>query len=405
MDDLISVIVPIYRVEAYLKECIESIINQTYTNLEIILVNDGSDDNCPKICDEYAKVDSRIKVIHKENGGADEARKVAILQAKGKYIGYVDSDDWIDPTMYEKLIGYAKEYDVSVVECGIIDFWGEKETKRLAYFDEGCYKDEKFDTIIGSKLIYSDKFFLYGISPYLWNKLFLKEAIMEFQLLPEPSDHIVDDIMVIFPTIAKARSVYITKELFYHYRVRENSLKRRIQVDAFDKIRNGYPEWKTRFNDVYKKYGLENQLHYFLMYIMLLKCVYVFDNAKSDEYLRAFGEINKNDKIILYGAGQCGINMENYIRNTEDNNLVCWVDKNYELLQKFYNVENPEKILNLEFDYIVISIMTEQAVNSVKKDLEILGVPNEKILWVRDEYIKDPLKLLKLIKTDGTPFI
>ena len=93
--DLISVIVPIYRIDRYVGLCIESLINQTYKNLEIILVDDGSPDRCPEICDLYAKKDSRIKVIHKENGGLVSARKAGIMTATGKYVGYVDGDDWV----------------------------------------------------------------------------------------------------------------------------------------------------------------------------------------------------------------------------------------------------------------------------------------------------------------------
>lgn len=97
---LISVIVPIYKVEQYLDECVQSIRNQTYTNLEIILVDDGSPDNCPEMCDNYARQDSRIKVIHKKNGGLCSARNAAISIAKGDYIGFVDGEDYISDTMY-----------------------------------------------------------------------------------------------------------------------------------------------------------------------------------------------------------------------------------------------------------------------------------------------------------------
>ena len=105
----ISVIVPVYKVESYLEQCISSIIKQTYKNLEIILVNDGSPDNCGKLCDIYAKKDSRIKVIHKKNGGLSDARNVALDIATGDYIGFVDSDDWININMYEVLINEAKK--------------------------------------------------------------------------------------------------------------------------------------------------------------------------------------------------------------------------------------------------------------------------------------------------------
>ena len=113
----ISVIVPVYKVESYLEQCISSIIKQTYKNLEIILVNDGSPDNCGKLCDIYAKKDSRIKVIHKKNGGLSDARNVALDIATGDYIGFVDSDDWININMYEVLINEAKNEDADIVEC------------------------------------------------------------------------------------------------------------------------------------------------------------------------------------------------------------------------------------------------------------------------------------------------
>ena len=103
-NETISVIVPVYKVEPYLRECVDSIINQTYKNLEIILVDDGSPDNCGAICDEYAAKDSRVRVIHKENGGVSSARNAGIEAATGDYIGFVDSDDWIEPDMYENLL-------------------------------------------------------------------------------------------------------------------------------------------------------------------------------------------------------------------------------------------------------------------------------------------------------------
>ena len=134
----VSIIITCYNLAQYLPDLIESIENQTYKNLEIILVDDGSDDQCPQICDYYAHIDARIKVIHKKNGGLDSARKAGILAANGKYIGYVDGDDWIEPEMYEKLYGYAQQYDVDVVESGAIDLYINEEKKRVPYTDTLC---------------------------------------------------------------------------------------------------------------------------------------------------------------------------------------------------------------------------------------------------------------------------
>ena len=103
VEPLISVLVPIYKIDRYLGICIESLLNQTYKNLEIILVDDGSPDRCPEICDLYASKDERIKVIHKSNGGLVSARKAGLMAAKGEYIGYVDGDDWVGPGFYHSL--------------------------------------------------------------------------------------------------------------------------------------------------------------------------------------------------------------------------------------------------------------------------------------------------------------
>ncbi|MCM1286174.1 MAG: glycosyltransferase [Acetobacter sp.] len=119
MSELISVIVPIYKAEKYLDRCVESIVNQTYKNLEIILVDDGSPDNCPAICDKWAKKDDRIKVIHKQNGGELSARTAGITEATGTFIGFIDSDDWVDNDMYEYLYNLAVNNDAQVVCLGM----------------------------------------------------------------------------------------------------------------------------------------------------------------------------------------------------------------------------------------------------------------------------------------------
>ena len=114
---LISVIVPVYKVEQYLDKCVESIVNQTYRNLEIILVDDGSPDNCPAMCDGWAKRDYRIKVIHKANGGLSDARNAGIAVASGEFIGFVDSDDWVAPFFYERLISILIDNDCDISAC------------------------------------------------------------------------------------------------------------------------------------------------------------------------------------------------------------------------------------------------------------------------------------------------
>ena len=115
--DLISVIVPVYNVENYLKRCLDSIINQTYQNIEIILIDDGSTDNSGNLCEDYKKIDNRIKVVHKTNGGLSDARNTGIKKAKGKYITFVDSDDYVEYDYVEYLYNLIKKYDTNISFC------------------------------------------------------------------------------------------------------------------------------------------------------------------------------------------------------------------------------------------------------------------------------------------------
>lgn len=116
---MISIIVPVYKVEPFLRRCVDSLVNQTYHDLEIILVDDGSPDNCGKICDEYAATDSRIHVIHKQNGGLSSARNAGLEVARGEYIAFVDSDDWVEADTYAKLYELIQQYNADIAECAL----------------------------------------------------------------------------------------------------------------------------------------------------------------------------------------------------------------------------------------------------------------------------------------------
>lgn len=397
MEDVISVIVPIYRVEAYLEQCIQSIRDQTYKNLEIILVDDGSDDRCPQICDDYAQEDERVRVIHKKNGGLDSARKAGILAATGKYVGYVDGDDWIEPEMYEELLNCIYKHDVDIVESGVIDSYGNQEKKRTPYITEGCYKGRDFIQKVEPNLLYSGSFFEYGISAYLWSKLFLKEKILKYQMADDLTNVIHNDTMVALPCIAETKSVYVSHDCYYHYRVRINSLKRKHRQDEVANLFKCYPEFYNRFKGTKLYSEGDRQIKYYVMYWLLHRAPYVFDSSYSEDFLIPFGGLKKKDRIVLYGAGSVGIHLENYIRGVEGSSIVCWVDRNYNNLRDTLDVRDPKEIINYEFDYVVISILRESAVQSAKKDLVNLGVSREKILWIEQKYIGNPELLLSKV--------
>lgn len=395
----VSIIVPIFRVELYLRECIESLISQTLKDIEIILVDDGSDDGCAQICDQYAERDSRIKVVHKKNGGLDSARKAGIAIASGKYVGYVDGDDWIEPFMYERMVELAEKYQVSVVETGIIDSWDSVESKRHSYLQEGCYKAEIFKKQIEPYILYRGSFFQHGISPYLCTKIFLRKSISRWQNIDDILNKIHDDTMVSIPCIVEAKSIYISHECFYHYRVRTDSGKRAIRQDEVKNFMECYPLMFERFQGSLLGTQGDHQLNSYSMYWLLMKAPYVFVNQAEGRF-EAISQLKRNSRIVLYGAGAVGIHWKECFAKA-GMNVLCWMDKNYETLSATIDVCNPETISNYEFDYVVIAILRESTVESAKNDLLSWGVPKKKICWIDKQYTCSPELLLQKAVYEG----
>ena len=206
-NDLISVIVPVYNMEQYMERCVNSIINQTYHNLEIILVDDGSTDHSTAMCDEYALRDERIKVVHKPNGGLSDARNAGLAVVSGNYVGYVDSDDWIEPQMYEKMYAACVENNAQVAVCRYAKAYQDRIERggngRITAFDrEGILKVYLSDT---------DEYVVYNS---VWSKLFAREVV-EGVLFPVGKNS--EDIMYTTRAFCKLeRAVYID-ECLYNY--------------------------------------------------------------------------------------------------------------------------------------------------------------------------------------------
>lgn len=209
--ELISIIVPVYNVEQYLDDCLVSILNQTYKNLEIILIDDGSTDNSGKICDEYAKKDSRIIVFHKENGGVSSARNAGLRIAKGIYIGFVDPDDWIAEDMYEVLYLNAKKYDADVSVCKF------KIILNRNFSD----KNKKYDNnVVVLNVVQSMRYMLsddenYACGPC--NKLYKKVIVKNFNKKLKIAEDLLFNFNIFYNI--KNVTVFITQEkYFYFYR-------------------------------------------------------------------------------------------------------------------------------------------------------------------------------------------
>lgn len=204
---LISIIIPIYKVEPYLRRCVDSVLSQTYTDLEIILVDDGSPDNCGAICDEYAAKDPRIKVIHKQNGGLSDARNAGLDIMTGRYVGFVDSDDWIEPQMYERLMELMTQYDADMAFGGVADDVVENGTFRtVKTSDYGC-------TPFAEDNLSAMKRYFHG-SWAAWDKLYKTELFREIRY---PVGEINEDEAIVLQLLEQCQRVCYTNEVFYHY--------------------------------------------------------------------------------------------------------------------------------------------------------------------------------------------
>ena len=202
----ISVIIPVYKVEKYLKRCVESVVNQTYKNIEIILVNDGSPDKCGEICDKYARIDSRIKVIHKENGGLSSARNAGLDIASGDYIMFVDSDDWISEVSLEKLYDYIEaDYDIINFKFSFV----KENSKELIETHNNIKDSYKCDLIT-----YIDKLFSGELNFFIWNKLYKKNLFDEVRF-PEGRNY--EDLATIYKLYFNAKSIIVTDYTLYYY--------------------------------------------------------------------------------------------------------------------------------------------------------------------------------------------
>ncbi len=242
MGPLISVIIPVYKVEEYLDRCVSSVLNQTYKNLEMILVDDGSPDRCPELCDEWGKKDLRIKVIHKENGGLSDARNAGMKICTGELVAFLDSDDWIHPDFYQTLFDAMVEFNCDIAECDYIKTSGNKPENRLNYAEPlVCETDEAM------KLHIADKCF----KQVVWNKLYKKELLTaEFE-----KGKYNEDVFWTYQIIAGAKKlVHVHSEMLYYFQRSDSIMGETYSIKRLDGVEGEFLRCryiKNQYPDLY----------------------------------------------------------------------------------------------------------------------------------------------------------
>ena len=296
MTDLITVIVPVYKVEDYLHKCVDSILQQTYSNLEIILVDDGSPDTCGSICDEYEKMDSRIITIHQKNGGLSAARNTGLRMAKGTYVTFVDSDDWIEADMVELLYSTLIAHDTKM------SVLGHNEEKLLP--DKAWGIVQVLQTAEALAILLQDSY----IKSFVWGKLY---ALSIFDKENFPSGKIYEDVYIMHRLFIQCNSIAFLNECKYHYTQRSDSITGqvtlRLEIHMFYALH-------SRMQDLVSCYP---ELASTLFSRIVGRCCYIHKLAYSshgyrDQYLATKKDILDMRKFMLALAAKDTLLSKNF---------------------------------------------------------------------------------------------
>lgn len=299
MTEKISVVIPVYNVEKYLRRCVDSVINQTHSSLEIILVDDGSPDQCPAICDQYADQDKRIKVIHKTNSGLASARNAGIKIATGKYLFFVDSDDWLDPDGLEKLYRLAEEYNVDFVRYrSVRENWpglpsshptlvGKEREMRGGYYSKDDIKKEILPRLFATSSL--------TLGPIVgaWGSLYRMNLLKENNIQFHEEIKYSEDVLFSAEVVTNANSFYYLDDAgIYHYFYNDSSISKSLKKDRWESCKAMIRIAEEEFLNN-GEYDFKNQMIYlrwFCIFLSLNERKYLKETKERTAYCRSIME-------------------------------------------------------------------------------------------------------------------
>lgn len=286
-----SIIVPIYNIEAYLRECVNSVLQQSFLDWELILVDDGSPDKCPVICDEYASIDNRIKVVHKNNGGLVSARKAGLEVATGDYAICLDGDDFLHKSCLSKIDEQITAFHPDIICHGYVKYFKDKQIEvpfsryRIGYYDRSALESE-----ILPRLLYTPEGFYF--QRMVWSKAFNMDLYRKFQMAVPSEISMGEDGACTYPLICQAQSMVIMSDCLHFYRQIETSMtkvRKPLEWDNYDRLYNHYETTMPL-----DKYGLRGQMYRARTHNLFNICMSQFYKGKG--YTETVNEIRDRFK-------------------------------------------------------------------------------------------------------------
>lgn len=388
-DPIISVIVPIYQVRQYLNKCIVSILRQTYRNLQVILVDDGSTDGSSDVCDYFAGLDNRVEVYHTNNGGLVSARKFGLDKARGRYIGFVDGDDYIEKEMYRELVSVIQSTDADFVHSGYYSINEEAKGKNEIpeSFEYNCTNNSEREDLIADCFFGKNR--TRWISSSIWSKLFRTDFIFEnYSFVPDGQDY-GEDALCLYCCLANCRKIVSVGTAYYNYIERDGSLSNIKgehffinEIKLYHELyrineRLSFPVDSDRLYKIIRKKTLSLMIntmdtdnHFGMMQ-------YFFSDIKAIE----------GKKTIIYGAGTVGKNYLSQMCDNERCDVVCIADKNWNKISwNSIKICSPSDAIQLDYDYIIIAIWNELEANIIRNELVEMGVDPQRIIWEKPSF-------------------
>lgn len=380
-DSILSVIVPIYNSEKYIGQCIESILSQSMDNIDVILVDDGSTDKSGEICDLYAKENKNICVIHKRNEGRVLARKDGLEKASTKYVGFVDSDDWIEPDMYKTMIRFMDIEKVDMVECAynLYDDFSKRIIKVVKdNIEPGRYQRD------GGIL---EKFVRGEMIQAHWNRVYRTEIIRECMESVPNEIKLGEDAICNFQYISAVQSLYIDDHAYYNYRKHGEASTERVNENCLREISDYYQAYKRVIKQRCNQPNIIRILEYKVANNILDSLNRIGSHPLDVPRYKINAKEIRGTKVIVYGAGKVGRDIYSQLSYDSKIEVVLWTDRNWEDLQAQHpKIEETERILSCQFDTLLIAVRDGLMAEKIKESImKKYGISSKKIIWICPE--------------------